>query len=185
VAQRRPTNCMQLSKHPVAVTRCFLRFCGPRQRMRTVWMSTGGWPRPHFDVVSLCIRSDPPYLPREGNAQSFKDSSRDGLRTRTQRQSGDWPKGKQIAGKQSWHKTFNKLFSFSLVAGTANSAGHSRCRGKRMRYVSAVGESLPTFVLILAAASQSGKWKRSDWTSMMQLMLFLPVTTTRGDHLPG
>jgi hypothetical protein len=37
-----------------------------------------------------------------------------------------------------------------------------------MRCVSAVESSLRTFVLILAAASQSGKRKRSDRTTKMQ-----------------
>jgi hypothetical protein len=42
----------------------------------------------------------------------------------------DRPKGKQIAGEQSWHKTFDTLFSSSLAAGTAISVGHSPVSGR-------------------------------------------------------
>jgi hypothetical protein len=44
---------MQVSKHGVALTRCFPDWCDQPRRIPTVRVSTAGWPRPHIDVVSV------------------------------------------------------------------------------------------------------------------------------------
>jgi hypothetical protein len=61
--------------------------------------------------------------------------------------------GKQIADTSSWQKIYNGPLSSSLVAGTAISAGHSRCQGGRMRCVLTAERSLHTTVLTSVATS--------------------------------
>jgi hypothetical protein len=64
-------------------------------------MSTGGWPRPHFDVVLCALGATHSYLPREGQAQSVRFVC-DGFEyERDVCQSVDGLKGKQIARERS------------------------------------------------------------------------------------
>lgn len=44
------THCISLSKHAVALTRFFPMLCSQETEIANLRMSTGGWPRPHFDV---------------------------------------------------------------------------------------------------------------------------------------